>query len=87
MILKEFGAGFLRGKRDDVRFETEPGQQMKVDWVSSGKSRRSSASSLRLRLDMPVADSLSTSPTLRSTSPILRMGNLVQACAAAFVRC
>ena len=53
MILKEFLAGFLPGKRDDVRFETEPGQQMKVDWVSSGKSRRSSASSA---VDLTPAD-------------------------------
>jgi transposase len=38
-ILKEFVAGFLPEKRDDpvVRFETEPGQQMQVDWAVIGR--------------------------------------------------
>jgi transposase len=38
-ILKEFAAGFVPAKRDDpvVRFETEPGQQMQVDWAVIGR--------------------------------------------------
>jgi transposase len=40
-ILKEFMAGFLPEKRDDplIRFETEPGQQMQVDWAVIGRGR------------------------------------------------
>src|SRR3974377_597289 len=40
-ILKEFVAGFLPEKRDDplIRFETEPGQQMQVDWAVIGRGR------------------------------------------------
>src|SRR5690242_17600301 len=38
-ILKQFVAGFLPEKRDDpvVRFETEPGHQMQVDWAVIGR--------------------------------------------------
>lgn len=38
-ILKEFMAGFLPEKCDDpvIRFETEPGQQMQVDWAVIGR--------------------------------------------------
>jgi transposase len=38
-ILKQFVAGFLPEKREDpvVRFETEPGQQMQVDWAVVGR--------------------------------------------------
>jgi transposase len=38
-ILKEFMAGFLPEKRNDplIRFETEPGQQMQVDWAVIGR--------------------------------------------------
>jgi len=38
-ILKEFVAGFFPEKTDDpvVRFETEPGQQMQVDWAVIGR--------------------------------------------------
>lgn len=38
-ILKEFAAGLAPTKRDDpvVRFETEPGQQMQVDWAVIGR--------------------------------------------------
>jgi transposase len=40
-ILKEFMAGFLPEERDDpvVRFETEPGQQMQVDWAVIGRGQ------------------------------------------------
>ena len=40
-ILKEFMAGFLPETRDDplIRFETEPGQQMQVDWAVIGQGR------------------------------------------------
>ena len=40
-ILKGFMAGFLPEKRDDplIRFATEPGQQMQVDWAVIGRGR------------------------------------------------